>query len=190
MILSKITQKHIEQKLGVELRYPSDYEHLTYDIERLTKRRIGLNTIKRLFGAIESTAEPRLYTLDAIAVYLGYNNWDSYIVAISREGNSKFAESNVEDSFTELLSENLITGQKIEFQYFPDRVVVVEFLSETQFRVLASRNSKLKTNDIFDVKGFYLNYPLIIQSVYREGFNLGRFTAGEISGLTHLELVE
>lgn len=65
-----------KEKINKEIRYPIDCEHLAYDIEKETKLRISANTLKRLFGFLDDTRTPRLYTLDVIARYLGFKNWD------------------------------------------------------------------------------------------------------------------
>ena len=192
MVLSIVTRQHIEEKLGKTIRYPSDYEQLAYDIERATKQRISTNTIKRLLGAIESVREPRLYTLDVIAAYLGFENWDVYVVSLSKEGNSQFEKSDAVDGdiCQEVAVANLKEGIKVEFQYYPDRKIVLEHLAGKEFRVVGSSNSKLRLGDVVEVSNFYLNYPLIINRVMRDGLNVGRFTAGKISGLTYLKLLE
>jgi len=192
MVLSVVTRQHIEEKFGKTIRYPSDYEQLAYDIERTTKQRISTNTIKRLLGAIDSVQEPRLFTLDVIAQYLGFENWDVYIVSLSKEGNSQFDKSDTvdADACLEIAVTALKRGAKIEFQYYPDRKVVLEYIIDKEFEVIGSSNSKLRLGDVVEVGNFYLNYPLIINRVMRGGVNIGRFTAGKISGLTYLKLLE
>lgn len=180
-----ITKHQIEEKLGNKIRYPSDYELLVSDIEKVTKRRISTNTLKRLLGLIKCTNEPRLYTLDTIAQYLGFENWDAYLLSLSHEYNSTCPGTY---QITELHSDNLSHGQKVQFQYYPDRIVEVEYLGNKQYRVANSRNSQLKVDDIVEVPGFFVGYPLMFPCLRRGGVNLGRFMAGEISGLTYLEL--
>lgn len=192
MILSVVTRQHIEEKLGKAIRYPSDYELLAYDIERTTKQRISTNTIKRLLGAIESVREPRLYTLDVIAQYLGFENWDVYVVSLSNEGNSQFEkiDNSGVDICHDIVVADLKKGVKVEFQYYPDRKVVLEYIGLREFTVVSCSNSKLRIGDVVEVNNFYLNYPLIINRVVRDGLNIGRFTAGKISGLTYLKIIE
>ena len=173
MVLSIITKQHIEKKLGQHLRYPSDYEYLACDIEKVTKRRLSINTLKRLFGLIKCVNAPRLYTLDTIAVYLGHENWDAYQYSLP---------------IIELHSDHLSHGQKVVFQYYPDRIVEVEYLGKKLYRVAQSSNSMLKVDDIVEVQGFHVGYPLLIPCLVRKGVSMGRFLAGEISGLTSLEL--
>lgn len=78
----------IEEKIDKEIRYPSDCEYLSYDIEKETKLRISINTLKRLFGFLEDIKAPRLYTLDIIAKYLGYKNWDFLELSIKEDKDS------------------------------------------------------------------------------------------------------
>lgn len=194
MILSTITKQHIEERLGKAIRYPSDYEQLAYDIERTTRQRISVNTIKRLLGAIESVREPRLFTLDIVAKYLGFENWDVYILTLSKEGNSQFEKVDIVDSDIchEIVVSDLKEGKgtQVEFQYYPDRKIILQHGIGKEFTVISSTNSKLKIGDVVEINNFYLNYPLIINRVVRNGLNIGRFTAGKISGLTYLRIVE
>ena len=66
----------LQQKARRELRLSSDCEYLALDIETVTGEHIGVNTLKRLLGFIDDEREPRLSTLDIIARYLNFNNWD------------------------------------------------------------------------------------------------------------------
>ncbi len=191
MILSTITKQHIEAKLGKCLRYPSDFEQLAYDIERTTKQRISTNTLKRLLGSIESVREPRLFTLDVVAQYLGYANWDIYIMSMSKDGISEHQSMDTIEThiLNEVTVKDLSIGTKVEFHYYPDRKIVLEYRDNNKFKVVGSTNSKLKIDDIVEVNNFQLNYPLIINCVFRNGVNVGRFTAGKISGLTFLKIL-
>lgn len=188
MVLSIITKQHIEKKLGQHLRYPSDYEYLACDIEKVTKRRLSINTLKRLFGLIKCVNAPRLYTLDTIAAYLEYENWDAYQFSLPKEVFVNTIKEYRNNPIIELHSDHLSHGQKVVFQYYPDRIVEVEYLGKKQYRVAQSSNSMLKVDDIVEVQGFHVGYPLLIPCLVRKGISLGRFLAGEISGLTSLEL--
>lgn len=182
-MLSPVIKVQIESKLGKGIRYHSDLEHLCLDIEKETKQKISLNTLKRLFGFIDGVSEPRLYTLDTIALYLGFSNWDVYLMSLDQSGNSGF------NSLQEIKIDSLSLSAIIEFGYEPDRVVQIRFEGNNQFVVIVSNNSKLHVNDLLEITHFVLNYPLIILSVIRDGKNLGRFTAGKVGGLTSLKII-
>ena len=183
MLLPAIIQL-LEKQLGKEIRYSSDFEHLSFDIEKQTKQRIGLNTLKRLFGQIEGVKEPRLYTLDTVARYLHFKNWDEMLDSLNEKGNSDFS------SIEEIEINHLIKGSKIKFCYSPDREVLIEYIGKNQFRVLESINSKLKAEDIIEVNHFVLKYPLMVNDVKRNGISLGKFTAGKVSGITQLTVFQ
>ena len=66
----------LKQKSGRDFRLSGDCEYLAFDIESVTGEHIGVNTLKRLLGFIDDEREPRISTLDVIARYLGFENWD------------------------------------------------------------------------------------------------------------------
>jgi hypothetical protein len=182
-MLSPVIKKQIELKLGRDIRYHSDLECLCIEIEQQTKQKVSLNTLKRLFGFISGVSEPRLYTLDTIALYLGFTNWDIYLSSLDQSGNSGF------NSLQEIRIETLTVSSIVEFGYDPDRRVQVRYEGQNNFKVVLAINSKLKVNDLIEITHFVLNYPLVVLNVYRDGKNMGRFTAGKVGGLTTLKLI-
>ena len=157
---------------------------LMYDIKSVTGESVGLNTLKRMFGFIESNREARISTLDVMARYAGYRSWAEILTAIGAEGDSGF-----EDSDDEFCSDELPVKAVVEFEYCPDRrVVLVHEDEEDKFVVVESINSKLRCNDVVFIKYFQLHYPLYADNVIRDGKMLGKFAAGKTSGLTRVEL--
>ena len=180
-MLSPITVQHIVAKFGKPIRYPLDCVALSVMIENETGERISTNTLKRLLGFIDEPREPRLYTLDTVAKYLGYDNWDIYWLSINKAGNSEFGK------LEEINIYDLQMMDKIEFQYSPDRKVTIQYIGGFLFDVLNAENSKLQIGDQIEAQHFFLNYPLLINNVVRNGKHLGTFTAGKVSGITMLK---
>ncbi|MDL2323500.1 hypothetical protein LJC52_05905 [Bacteroidales bacterium OttesenSCG-928-A17] len=170
----------IEEQLGKEIRYPGDCLTLQIEIKKTTGQTISLNTIKRLLGFVQGTCESRLSTLDIVAKYINFCNWDELTQCIQKDGNSEF------QSIEEIDIKELTTGQGIVFTYSPDREVHLKFLAGNLFQVTKSKNSKLLPEDILQINHFVLYYPLIIVDVCRDNKSLGRFTAGKISGITSI----
>ena len=182
-MLSPIIKEHIERRLGSSVRYHSDCESLSFDIEKVTNQKVSTNTLKRLFGFIVGVSEPRLYTLDSIALYLGFSNWDVYLMSLDQSGNSGF------NSLQEINIATLEISAIVQFNYEPDRLVQVKYEGENRFKVIAVKLSKLKEGDLLEITHFVLKYPLIILSVVRDGSNMGRFTAGKVGGLSGLKII-
>ena len=67
-----------------------DCELLAPDIESATGEHIGVNTMKRLLGFIADERTPRTSTLDVIARYLGFDNWEALRLFDENSSNSTF----------------------------------------------------------------------------------------------------
>ncbi len=168
----------LQQKAKRELRLPADCEYLALDIESVTGEHIGVNTLKRLLGFIEDEREPRLSTLDIIARYLDFDNWDS-LKCFDDKSNSSF--NTAED---EIRVNDLSGGQRIQISYLPDRLLELEYSGEGRFMVKESQNSKLQIGDELIITHIVKGYPLLVSHVWREGIDLGAFTAGKAQGVS------
>jgi len=173
----------LKEKSGNDLRLPSDCEYLSLDIESKMGVRIGATTLKRLLGFALDEREPHDSTLDVIARYLGYANWDE-LSTIEDKGNSVFSADDYEVRSTDLLPETIV-----EITYLPDRKVVMQYLGNQHYRVTESQNSKLLIGDELEIQTFVLHHPLLVLNVGRAGESLGQFTAGRISGLSSIKVV-
>ena len=174
----------LKRKSGNDLRLPSDCEYLSLDIESKTGIRIGATTLKRLLGFAQDERTPHTSTLDAIAQYLGFAHW-AELQAIDDKGNSGFDTPE-----GELRSDRLQVGQQVEFTYLPDRKVRLRYLGEGRYEVVESLNSKLQMGDVVEVQSFVLHHPLLATNVWRDSEPLGQFTAGRVSGLSTLTILQ
>ncbi len=131
MLLSPIIKELIEKRIGKEIRYPADCVQLSYEIEKHTTHRISANTLKRLLGFIGEVQTPRLYTLDAIAKYIHFNNWNDLSESLNQPNNTTLLE---------------ITEQNND----DNRKSVEKCL----FRVVNSLNSRFQIGEILEIS-FY-----------------------------------
>ena len=86
MITAAIRQK-IEARYGKPLRYSKDCDGLANSINKSCHERVSVTTLKRLFGFAKSVEQPRLYTLDVVAAYIGYKDWSSLLANIEKTEN-------------------------------------------------------------------------------------------------------
>lgn len=182
MALDNTVIRLLELKTGYPVDTPSGAEQLTVAIEKETGRMISLNTVKRLTGVLEYDGQPRQYTLDLIARFLGFESWrrlDEYI----RSGSSAFNASGI---LTEI--SHLPPGTIIDTSWAPDRLVRLEHMGEARCRVIESHNSKLTAGDIATIRQIAAGFPLLAESVLRDGVNLGQYTAATETGLTNITI--
>jgi hypothetical protein len=78
-MLSNAVRQKIEERFGKPIRYSKDCEALAASIQKACQERISPTTLKRLFGFAKTIDQPRLFTLDVLALYTGYPNWHSLL---------------------------------------------------------------------------------------------------------------
>lgn len=183
-ILPPAVRIELEKKYGHSLRYPKDCAALSEAIFGTCRRRISESTLKRLLGFVNGIKEPRQYTLDILANYLGYPDYLSLSNSLEATGNSEF-----QIPFC-LIADNLIPETLISFSYNPDRQVILKYQGNQMFEVSSSLNSGLKKGDTFRAVQFIQDYPLYLHEVIREKTSLGPFTAGKSGGIKQLRILQ
>ena len=68
----------IEEKVGHKMRTPKDFELLSDAIVGQLHQRISTSTLKRLWGYVSNDFTPRISTLNVLAQFAGYDDWDSF----------------------------------------------------------------------------------------------------------------
>lgn len=181
MILSQDIIKDIKEKSNLMFDKSADFNALTDEISKETGRTIGLTTIKRLFGYIDDDRKTSQYTLNTLALYLGYSDWKEYSISKNLDSDWNFDTDKV------LIAEQT-TGTKIHVKYL-DRIVtfvVSEYDNQKVLRVEKAENSSLKVNDILLVNSLQVGKIIEADKVIR-GKYIGNYrTHGEISEM-HIE---
>ncbi len=75
--IRSIVKEELLKTFGQEILYAKDCQILSVSILQKTNRQISSSTLKRLFGIIHSPYNLSKYTLDTLAIYLNYTNWDA-----------------------------------------------------------------------------------------------------------------
>ena len=76
MILNNQIVSRIASKSGLNFDKAKDYDILCDLIFSDTGRMIGVNTIKRLMGYLVDDRKTNDYTLNTVAIYLGFKSWE------------------------------------------------------------------------------------------------------------------
>ncbi len=177
MKFSPFVRELLESQCGRRIQLSSDCDFLACDIESKTGEHIGVNTIKRLMGFIADERQPRESTVDIIAHYLGFDDWQAVRLHVESCSNSSF------DARGECLAGNLNVGQRLLITYPPNRKLTIEYLGDSRFKVIGSENGKLLVGDVLTLTHIVRQYPLLVSDVVREGVHLGAFTAGKAEGI-------
>ena len=134
---------------------------------------LGVNTLKRLFGSLNENVTPAKSTLNVIARYLDYPDWDTCEVAV-REGVIRVVEEDkMEDGYCEYLEvKYLSSGDRVEFRYAPDNKLLLEYLFEQRFKVIFSTRHELQPMDTLVINFFQEGCSVLAFDVVRAGQRL------------------
>jgi len=176
----------ILEKTGLEFRQSKDYALAALMITEKTGECFSDNTLRRLMGVKSDGGTPRLSTLDILARYLDYENWDSLSMALH------LTEPEPESSFifnvNEVLSSSLPLGQRIKLQYPPQRILRIEYLGNDVFEVLECSSSNLRVGDHLTIHNIVEGQMLYVWKVERDGQDLGRYCAAEVGGVEKISI--
>lgn len=176
-MLSKIIKERIAEKFGRDIHYPKDCQALAEHITHTCKTPISASTVQRLFGFVKGIREPRLYTLDITARYLGMKNWKHLLSTLDKttDDTTKIIEK--------IKSSQIKAGETIHLGYAPAKDISIKRVGAI-YVVVASNDKKLLVNDEVEFNLAELHYPLTFSQVIRAGKNIGRVQVATVSGLT------
>jgi len=182
-MISKLIQEKVEDRFGRPIRYAKDCEILSVSIHAFTGEKISCSTVKRLFGLIECENEPRLYTLDIIAQYLGYINYDRLLQEFNPNKN------DLNQSIEKIASKDLKIGDTIRIKYAPNRFLAANYIDDCIFKIVESNDPKILQNEllVFNNVGRYL--PLFASWRSSKNGNAKNIVLGKISGITSIEKI-
>lgn len=174
----------LERKAGISANTASGAETLRNDIESHTNVNISINTVKRLTGVLPYEGRPRPDTLNIIARYLGFPDWNllrNYV-----DGNVSQFNSAADTIFIDTLAD----GAVIAVEWAPDRRISLKRLPGGECEVLTAENSKLRVGDILRISTVAPGFPFLASAVVRAGQNLGTYSAAEDYGVTKASVTD
>lgn len=183
MLNEKIREK-IEAKHGQKMTYSQDCESLSESIYKETGERLSIATLKRLFGFVGLQVVPRMSTMDIIAQYVGYPNYN--ILAKEIGDDTEISDFTPVD---EIVASETDEGTQIQISYDPGRVLVLTYIGEGYFIVNESIKSKLQKGDKIKVSHLTKGFKLLVSDVIRDGRSLGAYTGAKEGGLTSVEII-
>lgn len=179
-MLHDILKQNVERTAGFRMQNANNFEQLSISIWDKTKERISPTTLKRFWGYLRNEkVETRQHTLDLLAKYVGFRNYNAFCERRDDIDNVQSRISNNESIETK----NLVRGDNIHITWMPDRSIIVKYLGDANFKVVESINSKLSVGDTFICNLFIQNEPLYLSNLIHEGSSPLTYIAGEKDGV-------
>ena len=183
--MNKYAPEILQLRLDVEARFgshpatPADFELLIARIWDATHENIALSTLERLWGYVDGANNTRRSTLNLLARYIGFRDWDDYLEQLNRKEHGSSHSFIAEGVHTR----DLKPGQEIEVTWLPNRRCVFRYVGDMRFEVLESQHSKLHVGDTFLTTFFLKGQPLYIDHLILTGQSAVSYIAGNNGGL-------
>ncbi len=181
-MIPEFLKNRIELKYGKPIRYAKDCEELSISIKKQCNANVSTTTLKRLFGIIVAENKPRLYTLDILAVYAGFECFKS---AINKEN---IEENSYSENTKQIIIKNLLDKQVIKVKYHPNSSLLLKYCNNSEFLVLEAINSKLSKSDLVTILRLEHSFPLVCENVHRNGYDLGKYVTDKNGQIIHLSV--
>lgn len=178
--------RQVGEVFGHRLSTTTDYELLSFVIERETGEMVSSSTLKRLWGYVAYKSVPRTATLDTLSRYVGHKDFKSFCKALKDSG----VEVSTFFTAKTLSASSLVKGDRVLVGWAPNRLVRLKYLGDNSFEVVSSENAKLQQGDRFTASEFILGAPLYLTSVHRlDGTDTSAYVAAKAEGLNVLEVL-
>ncbi len=175
----------LREKVGLRMTRSADFDVLAQAIKDSTNENLGVNTLKRLFGFKTEKVVPRLSTMDIIAQYLGYEDYDSMLKALGED-----ADISLFTPIDCLEVQDLERGSQVRITYEPGRVIFITYLGDNEFIVNDVEGSlNLRKGDLLSISQLAVGHRFIVSHVIRDGYDMGAYESAKYKGLKSVEIV-
>ncbi len=177
-MIDKRLIEEISRTAGRGITTSSDFDWLSEKIYERLHERISGTTLKRMFGYLKEPVTPRLSTLNALARFIGYRDYEHFCLRNGENGVQSHLV--LQDS---LRTEDLEVGQRLKLTWLPDRLCVISHLGEGRFKVEEVENTKLMEGDTFTAHLIINHEPLYLDHFLRNNEELPTYVVGRKDGV-------
>ena len=170
----------IEIALNRKMQTPKDFDFLR---ERLYARLhvlVSRTTLMRLWGYVDEGVTPRKGTLDILAQFIGYQDYEDYC---NNALLPKEQQSSPVMSRRLSVEKELHYGEHIRLTWQPDRECEIEYMGDLAFRVVLSKNTRLREGDTFECSLIVEGEPLYIDNLKQGDMPTIAYVCGKKSGV-------
>lgn len=176
----------VKEKYEDTLATSTDFEVFSLMLKNKYSTAVSASTLKRLYDYVGDEHKPRMATLNVLSRYIGHPDFSRFVAWLKTSPcyNSSFFNAD------QLMSSDLRCGDEVEIGWRPNRMVRLEYLGNSRYTVIESRNSKMLFGDIFVTGCFIAEQPLYLPFLERDGERTPPFVAGRNGGLSIVRILK
>lgn len=177
-----ILKADIEKVAMRRIAVKRDFKYLSTHIMDRTGVYISYSTLCRFWGVLADgkyNVQPRRYTLDTLARYVGHSDYEHFVQNAS---NRSCTDSNFIPG-EHLTTSTLKKGALLHIAWTPGHHIVAEHLGGGMFCITESHKSKLSKGDTFQADTMTHGEPLYLNSLIHDGGAPCRYVCGRDYGV-------
>ncbi|PWE01439.1 hypothetical protein [Marinilabilia rubra] len=158
-----LLRREIENKHGKRVAHGKDCKELSERIQDETSRTLSTTTLKRFFELVNTPFKPSKYTLETLALYLGFEDWEAYLGCFD-SNRHRHSSDNTWDLLkkrVEIVTQSSLKSIKLKTKYSSSRFLLRSYARK---RFKAFENSSL-TATMFVAPDGYGKSSTIVQLV-------------------------
>lgn len=171
--------RQVETAANMKIRTSGQFEMLSDVVNTRTGVLLSPTTLKRLWGYLDEHVTPRRSTLDVLARFCGWRDFDDFV-----DGNLPEIESGNVGSATIRTGENISRGERARLFWPPSRTCLIEYTGDLGWKVVESEGTRLQPGDTFLCPLIVSGEPLYLDHLMHEGSRPGVYVCGRKSGIT------
>ena len=150
--------KSIEASIHLKLQSPKDFESLRERIYVRLHALVSTTTLKRVWGYLQADSAPSHSTLDTLAQFIGYSDYDTFCCQSSDDSvSSTLVMSRHID-----VASDLKEDETLVLSWAPNRICEVRYHGQLSFVVIRSENTRLMEGDSFQCSLIIEGEPLYL----------------------------
>lgn len=172
--------------LGYIPSTPTEFNELSRMIQKKTGRSISLSSIKRIWGYVKYEGFPSVTTLNNLAQYNEFKDWESFLMSHSTQ-NSDDDSGFIEKSL--INTDSLNVGDRLSLSWNNGKSCEIECIAHMRFRVNESHNIKLEVGDTFTLHTLCVGHPIYVSDIERGDLHVAAYIGakkGGLSTITHI----
>lgn len=170
----------VEQSIHRKMITQADFDFLVDVVYARTHELLSATTLKRLWGKVQSDYAPSARTLNTLAQFLGYSDFDGFC---QHQPMGDIPPSNPVLSEHLDVEKNVNIGDEITLYWAPGRVCHIRYLGDLQFEVTASEMTRLQPGDTFSCNVFINGEPLYLKNLCQPGRPPFNYVCGMKGGI-------
>ena len=172
--------KAIEEALHQKMDSSGDFHHLSEMLFSRTHEMISPTTLKRVWGKIRPDYGHSPRTLNTMARFLGYTDFQSFCQQVN--AGESLPSNDVLGEHIDVASD-LDTDGEIILYWAPGRVCHLRYQGDLHFVVTASENTRLQPGDTFCCSLIIKGEPLYLSQLVQEGRPPVNYVCGRKGGI-------